>query len=126
MTGFLLDTCVLIDWAIDPRRLQNEARITIADARSHVFVSAATAWEISIKRSLGKLKAPGDVTALLKADRFLELAVSVRHAELTGILPMHHKDPFDRLLIAQAQAEKLTLITRDETMRSYDVPMLAA
>ena len=126
MTRFLLDTCVLIDWAIDPRRLRNQARIAIANGRSQVFVSAATAWEIAIKTSLGKLHAPRELTPLLSANRFLELAITLRHTELLAELPPHHKDPFDRLLIAQAIAEGLTLITRDDVIQQYNALTLAA
>ncbi len=126
MTRLLLDTCVLLDWAVDPKLLRDDARIAIADGRSQVFVSAATGWEIAIKRTLGKLRSPADVTSLLKANRFLELAVSMAHAEATGNLPMHHRDPFDRLLIAQAKAENLTFVTRDQAIRRYDVATLAA
>lgn len=126
MTRYLLDTCVLIDWAVDPKRLRDEGRIAIADGRSHVFVSAASAWEMAIKAMLGKLKAPADLSSLLQANRFVELSITLQHAVLTGELPMHHKDPFDRLLIAQARSESLTIITRDDTIGRYDVPTLAA
>lgn len=126
MMRFLLDTCVLIDWAVDPKRLRDEARIAIAEGRSQVLVGAATAWEIAIKTSLGRLKAPRELVPLLHANRFLELAITVRHAELTAALPMYHEDPFDRLLIAQTGAEGLTLVTRDQTIQRYDVLTLAA
>lgn len=126
MSRLLLDTCVLIDWAVDPKRLREEARIAIADGRAHVFVSAASAWEISLQRWLGKLRAPNDLSALLKANRFLELAITVPHTELAAELPWRHKDSFDRLLIAQAQAEQLTIVTRDEVFGRYEVPVMSA
>ena len=126
MTPYLLDTQALLWWAFDPKQLSDDARIAIADGRSYVFVSAATAWEISIKRRLGKLHAPGCVRQLLKDNRFLQLPVSFEHAEATEHLPLHHKDPFDRLLVAQAKADRLTLITRDRDIQKYDVPMIAA
>jgi PIN domain nuclease of toxin-antitoxin system len=126
MTRLLLDTGVLLDWAVEPKLLRDEARIAIADGRAQVFVSAASAWEIAIKRSLGKLKAPADLASLVKANRFTELPVKLRHAESAGNLPMRHGDPIDRLLIAQAKAENLTLVTRDEALRGYGAPTLAA
>jgi PIN domain nuclease of toxin-antitoxin system len=126
MTEYLLDTCTLIDWAIDPKRLNDGARVAIGDGRAIVYVSAATAWEISIKKRLGKMKSAPDVESLVKANRFIELPISVVHGEATASLPMLHRDPFDRLLIAQARVEKLVLVTRDETIQKYDVQTLAA
>jgi len=123
---FLLDTCTLIDWATDPGRLKEKARLSIGSGRSYVFVSAATAWEIAIKRRIGKLDAPSDVAWLLRENRFQELPVNVAHGDATSNLPMHHKDPFDRPIIAQAKCEGLTLITRDREIFKYDVPTIAA
>lgn len=126
MKQFLLDTCVLIDWADNPNRLREDARLEIGNGRNQVFVSAATAWEIAIKRKLGKLQIPTDLSWLMHENRFVELSISFAHAEATAQLPLHHGDPFDRLLIAQARMEKLTLISRDTGFRQYDVPILAA
>ncbi len=126
MSRFLLDTCTLIDWALDPKRLSESARLAIADGRSFVYVSAATAWEIAIKVKLGKLPSPPSLEALLKDNRFFELPISIAHAEVTKELPLLHRDPFDRLLIAQAKSERLVLITRDAMFSNYDVTTLAA
>ena len=126
MKPILLDTCTLIDWATNPTRLSDEARHLIAAGRSFVFVSAASAWEIAIKRRIGKLAAPTDIDWLLRQNRFNELAISIAHTDATIKLPMHHKDPFDRLLVAQAQCEHLTLITRDREILKYDIPTIAA
>lgn len=126
MTRFLLDTCTLIDWAIDPSRLRDDARIAIANPRSIVFVSAISGLEIAIKRQLGKLSSPTDLSNLLSENRFLELAVTIEHAEAVNLFPLLHKDPFDRLLIAQTRTEKLTLITRDREILKYEVPTIAA
>ena len=126
MKQLLLDTCTLIDWAVDPNRLHEEARLSIGRGRSLVYVSAASAWEIAIKRRVGKLTAPDDIDWLLRQNRFKELPVTIAHGEATAALPMHHKDPFDRLLIAQAQYEQLTLVTRDRQILEYDVPTIAA
>lgn len=122
----MLDTHALILWALAPTQLDQSARIAIADGRADVVVSAASAWEIAIKRSTGKLHAPSDVRSLIEANRFQALPVTFEHAEATQLLPFHHKDPFDRMLIAQAQVERLVLITRDKEIERYDVPTLAA
>lgn len=126
MTRLLLDTCVLIDWATDPRRIKNNARLAIANPRSQVYVSAISAFEIVIKQQLGKLTAPSDIQKLLAANRFVELPVTVHHAESLAGVPPLHKDPFDRLLIGQAICEQLTLVTRDSKILAYDVATLAA
>lgn len=87
-------------------------------------VSAATAWEIEIKRALGKLSAPEDLPEALAAGGYRPLAVSVHHALAAGRLPPHHRDPFDRMLVAQAVVEGLTIVTGDKRIRGYDVPVL--
>ena len=89
-------------------------------------MSAASAWEISIKTALGKLRFDGDLTAVLKAVGFDPLAIDVEHALAAGALPPVHRDPFDRMLVAQARAEGLTVVTRDDVFESYDVPTLRA
>ena len=124
--NLLLDTHVLI-WifANDPR-LSASTMTTIADANNQVFVSAATAWEIAIKRALGKLEAPRDYGDGLKRYRFTPLDITTEHALAVEDLPPHHDDPFDRMLIAQAGIERLTLVTRDRRMRAYDVRLMAA
>ena len=86
--------------------------------------SAATAWEISIKQALGKLEAPDDLEAALAASRFQPLPITVAHALAAGRLPRHHDDPFDRMLIAQAQHAQLTVVTHDPKFRLYDVAIL--
>lgn len=121
----LLDTHALLWWLAD-RELGVDARAAIEDPLNEVFVSAATAWEISIKRALGKLRVPDDLTTQLEANDFTPLAISIDHAFAAGSLPKHHDDPFDRMLIAQATLEKLTLVTRDQHFAAYDVRLLAA
>ena len=121
----LLDTHVLLWWlAAEP--IHPNARDAIANARSTVFVSAASAWELSIKRSLGKLEAPTDVEAQLRRHRFQPLAITVRDGLLAGSLPDLHADPFDRMLVAQALNEELTVVTRDDRIAEYGVRTLAA
>ena len=122
----LLDTHTFLWWLDDPALLAESARKAIADGKNLVYVSAAVAWEIAIKRSLGKLDAPEDLEAVMAANRFLPLPVTVPHALAVATLPDHHRDPFDRLLIAQARHEGFQLVSRDPSMKLYDVPLLEA
>jgi PIN domain nuclease of toxin-antitoxin system len=121
----LLDTHAFL-WAIDNNpQLSQKARDAIIDGKNIVFVSAATAWEIAIKKSIGKLKIPnGDYMEELKLHRFTPLDIMTEHALTVENLPPYHKDPFDRMLIAQAQVEKLTLITGDPKIKAYPVPII--
>ena len=123
--NLLLDTHVLLWWLADDGRLSREARATIRDPRSVVYVSAATAWEISIKRALGKLDAPANLDTAIADSGFLELPITMAHALAAGDLPDHHTDPFDRMLVAQAISEQLALVTRDEQLARYGVTLLA-
>ncbi len=114
---FLLDTQIFL-WAWEGnRRLKAETRKTIAASRS--FVSVASAWEVAIKTSIGKLTLQDSFESAVDACGFEKLGISFRHAELTTTLPHHHRDPFDRLLVAQAFAEGLTLLTADAQLASY-------
>lgn len=124
--SLLLDTHVLLWFLADDPRLTPPVREAVRDGRTRVFVSAVSAWEIAIKRRLGKLRAPTDLQDQLVALRFEELAVSVAHALGVGELEDHHADPFDRLLVAQARAEGLTLVTGDRQIGRYDVAVLDA
>jgi PIN domain nuclease of toxin-antitoxin system len=124
----LLDTHALLWWLGEPERLRPEAREAIAAPQALVCVSAASAWEIAIKLALGKLAIPPDARTwlpeALAASRFTPLAVTIEHALGVEQLPSHHTDPFDRLLIAQALAEQLTLVTRDPAFRPYGAPLI--
>jgi PIN domain nuclease of toxin-antitoxin system len=123
----LLDTHVFLWWLSDETILSPGAREAIADPISLVHVSAATVWEIAIKAHLGRLDTSGaDMTHEIPANGFVELPMTARHAHTAGWLPRHHDDPFDRMLIAQAQVEALTIVTRDAAFRSYDVALLPA
>jgi PIN domain nuclease of toxin-antitoxin system len=122
--NLLLDTHVLIWWD-EGRRLAAEARRAIADADS-VYVSAASAWEVAIKTGLGRLRPIRTVEQAVDESGFLELPVTFRHAERVGKLPPHHRDPFDRLLVAQADVEELTLVTRDTVFARYGVAVIGA
>jgi PIN domain nuclease of toxin-antitoxin system len=122
--NLLLDTHVLIWWD-EGRRLAPGARRAIADADA-VYVSAATAWEIAIKIGLGRLRPTRTVEQAANESGFLELPVTLVHAERVAALPTHHRDPFDRLLIAQAAVEDLTLVTRDPVFQQYPVAIIPA
>ena len=122
----LLDTHVLLWWLNNDRSLSKEAIQVISKSTNLVFVSAATAWEISIKKALGKLQAPDDLENALLASSFHALPVTIPHALLAGQLPPHHDDPFDRLLISQAKIEGLTLVTRDKKQLLYEIQTLVA
>jgi len=123
--NLLLDTHVFL-WAIDNNpNLSPAAREAIVDGRNIVYVSAATAWEISIKRAIGKLKVPqSDYLEELQLHRFTPLSITTEHALAVENLPLHYKDPFDRMLVAQALEEKLTLVTRDLRMKAYEVRII--
>lgn len=120
----LLDTHVLLWWLADDARLSGPARSAIADPNNVVSVSAVSLWEIVIKRGLGKLEVPDDWYAALADEAFQQLPVSWRHAREVESLPELHRDPFDRMLIAQSRVEGLTLATHDENILRYDLSTL--
>jgi PIN domain nuclease of toxin-antitoxin system len=122
----LLDTHAFLWWLDDPQLLSKAARKAIADGKNTVYVSAAVAWEIAIKKTLGKLDAPDDLEAAMAANRFLPLPVTIPHALAVLTLPSLHRDPFDRLLIAQARHEGFKFVSRDSHVASYGVPHIVA
>ncbi|GAB4525777.1 MAG: type II toxin-antitoxin system VapC family toxin [Pleurocapsa sp.] len=117
----LLDTHALIWWLSNDSTLSLEARNAIANPDNIVFVSAASAWEIAIKKSLGKLQVPDDLKIQIEEKKFTPLAININHALIVEKLPLHHQDPFDRILIAQAMSENLIIITRDRKFEAYEV-----
>lgn len=121
----LLDTHVFLWWRAEPARLKPGVRERIASAEL-VFVSAVTAWEVAIKLALGRLSLPEPVEAGVVASGFEKLIITFPHAERAAALPTHHRDPFDRMLVAQAQHEELALVTHDQLLRPYDVKFLWA
>ena len=124
MTGLLLDTHVLLWWRGDYGRIGASVRATITDPEIGVFFSAASIWEIAIKHALGKLRTPANLLESMAERGFSELPVRSSDGLRAGALPPHHADPFDRMLIAQAQGEGLTLVTSDTRIAAYDVPIL--
>jgi PIN domain nuclease of toxin-antitoxin system len=125
--SLLLDTHVLIWWLEDSRRVGAHTRAQLSHRTASIWVSAVSIWEISIKTGLGRLKVkktgPESIVALI--DRGVQmLPIDFRHATAVADLPHHHADPFDRMLVAQAQCEGLTLVTVDPQIMAYDVPTL--
>lgn len=121
MRQFLLDTHVFLWWLAGDPVLGPKTLKFIRDPRNDVFVSAVTSWEIAIKKATGKLEAPDEIDTIVDDEGFRELAISLYHCEIAGALPMHHKDPFDRILIAQATLQGLQLVTNDKFIQQYDV-----
>ncbi len=119
----LLDTHTLVWWDNDALPARVVKRIREAD---EVYVSSATAWEIAIKSALGKIDTKGTVSDAIADYGFVELPISVSHAEAVRALPHHHRDPFDRMLVAQARTELLTLVSRDPALRLYDAAVVWA
>lgn len=122
----LLDTHVLLWHGNAPQRIREGTMAAINDASNEKHVSAASIWEIAIKRATGKLSVPPDVRARVAAAGFRELAITGNHAVRAGGFPRVHGDPFDRMLVAQAQIEGLTLVTSDARLARYGVAVLPA
>jgi len=128
MLRLLLDTHAFLWWIMDDPQLSTRARQAVAVPENEVFVSAASAWEIAIKASLGRLEVPDDLDGFvareMRRSRFRPLAIDVRHALGVAALPPLHRDPFDRLLVAQALREDLTLVSADPLVARYSVSVL--
>jgi len=122
----LLDTHALLWWLDDPRQLSRQARAVIQDGKNPVYISAAVVWEIAIKKALGKVDAPDNLEEVMEANRFLPLPITIPHAVAMQSLPALHRDPFDRILIAQALHEGFRLVTRDQEIAKYPVPQILA
>jgi PIN domain nuclease of toxin-antitoxin system len=120
----ILDTHALLWWVNEPKRLSKRANSILTNTDTTVLVSAAVAWELAIKVNLGKLDALALLTGLtqrLQKEGFTELPVTIGHATRAGLLPLHHRDPFDRLLVAQAQDLGIPILSADELLDRYDV-----
>lgn len=125
MKRLLLDTHAFIWWVAGDEAMGPQTREQLANTDNQVYVSAATVWEMSIKRQLGKLTAPDDLEAVVERCGFIPLSIGLFHAQQAGSLPMHHRDPFDRMLLAQAQAEGLTLVSQDTVFPAYGVRLIS-
>ena len=126
MKRLLLDTHALLWWLSDDAQLGEETRRAISNPRNQVYISAASTWEISIKKTIGKLSAPDDMDAIVEDEGFDKLPITLFHGEQAGLLPEHHKDPFDRMLIAQAQSEGLIIVTNDKKIARYNIRTMDA
>jgi PIN domain nuclease of toxin-antitoxin system len=121
----LLDAHALLWWGADDQRLSASARTVLADGANELYVSVASIWEIAIKSSKGDLSLPGEVGAFiddrLRRNRWLPLPIDQRHVIRAAALPRIHRDPFDRMLVAQSQIEEMPIVTIDPAITRYDV-----
>jgi PIN domain nuclease of toxin-antitoxin system len=122
----LLDTHVLLWWFEQPDNLARTAYAAVELGENETYVSPVSLYEISFKAATGKLQLDVDLAAEAEQVGFAPLPLTWEHARVAGSLPLHHRDPFDRMLVAQARAERLTLVTRDERLGRYGVPLLVA
>jgi PIN domain nuclease of toxin-antitoxin system len=123
--AILLDTHVFLWWILGSQRLGKRAEAAIENSDNIVYVSVVSIWEVAIKGMLGRFVMPADVFAReIEGSAFSELTILSAHALAAGLLPMHHRDPFDRMLVAQARTEGLTLVSHDKALEAYDVPIL--
>lgn len=120
----LLDTHAALWWLADDERLGRDAVRQISDETNLVLLSGAVVWEVAIKRSLGKLEAPADLAPTLLGGGARALPITLAHAAATEALPWHHRNPFDRLLVAQARAEGAAIVSGDDRLREYGVPLV--
>jgi len=122
--SLLLDTHVVLWWLTDDATLSNDIKARL-DHDPDVYLSPATVWEVAIKQAIGKLLEPANLPERIRDSGFRELHLTSEHAIAAGRLPLIHRDPFDRMLVAQAQCEDLTLVTRDSDIHKYEVSVLA-
>ncbi|WP_326684736.1 type II toxin-antitoxin system VapC family toxin [Streptomyces microflavus] len=120
----LLDTHVILWWLEDSDELSDRVK-DLLDTEPTVHLSAVSAWEIAIKQSLGKLDGPDDLAERVRDSQFTSLPITAGHGMRAGRLPALHRDTFDRILVAQAQIEGMTVVTRDKWIPQYDVPVMA-
>lgn len=124
MTRLLLDTHTALWWVSDDGRLSHPARRALADEDNEVLLSAVVVWEIAIKRGLGRIDAPRTLPERLLAGGATAVPVLLDHAAAVEELPEHHRDPFDRLLVAQAGIERASIVTGDPLIAAYGVPVV--
>jgi PIN domain nuclease of toxin-antitoxin system len=121
--SLLLDTHVILWWLADDPTLSDEFKARL-DNEPQAYVSSATIWEVTIKQAAGQIVEPADLPERIRRSGFRQLSINFEHAMVAGRLPLIHRDPFDRMLVAQAQSEGLTIVTRDPRISAYDVPVL--
>lgn len=126
MKRFLVDTHALLWWAASPERLTEDARLAMTSGHSLLYFSHASWWEIAIKVSLQKLCMPESTRMLVRRSGCQTLPIREEHIDALTTLPWHHRDPFDRMLVAQAKTEGMTLITGDKDFANYEITTLAA
>ena len=124
--NLLLDTHAVLRWLDDDPTLSDAARAEISDPENTVYLSAVAVWEMRIKQGIGKLDLPDDFEEVLDGQAFSKLPVTVDHAHTIAGLPAIHRDPFDRMLVAQAVVEGMTIVTRDRRIAEYGVDVLLA
>ena len=122
----LLDAHALLWWLADDPQLDSAAARSIADPANDVLVSAATVWEVEVKRVAGRLRAPAELLDVIRQSGMDTLPVTAPDAVTAAGLPMHHSDPFDRMLVAQAQRLDALIVSRDGALNAYDVDVLPA
>ena len=122
----LLDSCAVVWWLNGPEMLSDPARTAIASPANQVFVSAASMWELGLKIAKGKLRMPAGILGALNTDGILALNITCEHAEASLTLPPIHGDPFDRLIVAQAMAEEMIIVSRDDMISQYPVRVIKA
>lgn len=120
----LLDTHAALWFLGGDDRLGDNARHQLTDGANRVLLSAAVVWEVAIKRALGRLTVPDEYVSLLLDAGVQPLPISLAHAADVAQLPSHHRDPFDRVLVSQARIERAALVSRDEALRPYGVPLI--
>lgn len=123
---YLLDTHVVLWWLTEPAKISKQARAIIADRENSICVSSVSFWELSIKSALGRVNIPNNLLTILRTNSFEIIPLEAEEALSVADLPDLHKDPFDRMLIAQAKYNDLVLITRDKIIEEYPVTFLKA
>jgi PIN domain nuclease of toxin-antitoxin system len=120
----LIDSHIVVWWSLFPERLGEDARELLIDPENSIYLSAASVWELGIKISKGNLSLPENYVERLIEDGFIELPINFRHCKRAKSLPRLHRDPFDHLLIGQAQSEGIPLMTKDRHIRGYNVQII--
>ena len=123
---FLIDTHIFFWWCEGNPILGEKTSLLIREASNEILVSTASLWELIIEEKTGKLKLPKNILSLIETNQFAELPVTISHLETLRTLPLHHRDPFDRLLIAQSKAERIPIITKDKEFGLYDSKIIWA